>query len=183
MFKWIERIIVTNKYSQLRKREFNKFVEKYVRKLDAEQYKMYKDRISTCPSCGSVDKKKKHYIGKNIFSEKEYQLICLRCQNVEDHPSLFYYSYGSKDLIRNINQIVKTNYTFAQSGLREMRAEFIARRFEYEIIQSYLDIGLDSFNIGLDSFKWYRHSIKKISTEDMKIYIKEKEKEQHDNNK
>ena len=180
MLKWLERIIVTNKYSQLRQIEFNKFVEKYVRKLDAgldaEQYKMYKDKISTCPSCGSVDKKKKHYIGKNIFREKEYQLICLRCQNVEDHPSLFYYSYNSKDLIRNINQIVKTNYTFAQSGLREMRAEFIARRFEYELIQSYL-------GIGLDSFKWYRHSIKKISTEDMNIYIKEKEKEQHDNNK
>lgn len=177
MFKWLERIIVTNKYSKLRQIEFNKFVEKYVRKLgaeqlDAEQYKKYKDKISTCPSCGSVDKKKKHYIGKNIFREKEYQLICLRCQNVEDHPSFFYYSYGSKDLIRNINQIVKTNYTFAQSGLREMRAEFIARRFEYELIQSYL-------GIGLDSFKWYRHSIKKISTEDMKIYIKEHEIEEN----
>lgn len=177
MFKWLERIIVTNKYSKLRQIEFNKFVEKYVRKLgaeqlDAEQYKKYKDKISTCPSCGSVDKKKKHYIGKNIFREKEYQLICLRCQNVEDNPSLFYYSYGSKDLIRNINQIVKTNYTFAQSGLREMRAEFIARRFEYELIQSYL-------GIGLDSFKWYRHSIKKISTEDMKIYIKEHEIEEN----
>ena len=173
MFKWLERIIVTNKYSQLRQKEFNKFIDKYVKKLDTESYKMYKEKVSTCPLCGSINKKKKHYIGKNIFREKEYQLICLRCQNVEEHPDILDYKYDSKDFIRNITQIVKHNYIFTISGLKEMREEFIARRFEYEIIQSYL-------GIGLDSFKWYRHSVKKISTENMKTYVKEYE---HDNNK
>lgn len=163
------RVFVSLKYRNLREQEFNEFTEKHIKKIDTEQYREYRKKIETCSSCGSVNKKKKNYIGRNFFKEKEFQLICLLCNNVEDHTDTFNYKYYTDDLVRNIRQIVSNNYIFREGALREMRDEFIARRFEYECIQQFLEINREEF-------KWHRHSLKNVSTEQMEAYIKERKK-------